>query len=144
MRPVAALWLLTLALASTQAAGQERALVEQAWAVMDSSAKTAEVYVVINNARMSGVRLEGARSADAVETTLLDSVGRPMPEGAFIPQHAELYMMPGGIHFRLQGLSEGTISALRLTLLIDGGEEVVDVPILAPGAEPPDHHDFQH
>ena len=120
---------------------------EEAWIVPDSARPgSANAYVVINNGSATQVILERVTAAGAESSVLLTSSGRQMLQGAAIPMHAELYMLPGGVRIALEGMAERLVAGELVALDLEFRQTslTVSAKVLSPYSDYPDHHDFQH
>ncbi len=128
-----------------QAAGTSSIAIEQPWArATPAGAKTAAVYMTINNKSGAGDRLTGTSSdvADKLqihEMKVEDGVMkmRELPGGLPIPADGSVTLQPGGYHVMLIGLKKPLTAGetFLLTLSFEkAGNISITVPVQAMGA----------
>lgn len=145
--------LLTFAFVAALVAVAEPALaqssiqIEQPWSrATPSGAKTAAVYMTIDNKSGTADRLVGATSNVAdnlqihemkVENGVMHM--RQIPGGLPIPAHGSVVLKPGGYHVMLIGLKKPLAAGEKFPLTLSfekAGNMLVTVPVQAMGAMP--------
>lgn len=118
--------------------------VERSWVrAVGPAAKTAAIYMTIENRTDSPVRLTGVATPAAAHAMLhrteLSADGvmrmRSAADGVLIPAHGKFQLAPGGYHVMLMGLSAALAPGANVpvTLTFDTG---ATVPVTAVVGEP--------
>lgn len=127
-------------------ANESLVVVEEA-SVVPGPGRSARAFLVINNRSTDWITLTSITSPLVETITLVRSTGSPLPGGATVPAHAELYMQPNTLYVALAGVSADMSpgQTLPLTLTLRGGLTAgVVARVVADEVSLPDHHDFQH
>ena len=121
-------------------------LIEEAH-IVPGTEQNARAFLVINNRSALSITLTEVASPLVEQALLVRSTGTPLPRGASVPAHAELYMQPGTVHIALSGVSADLSlgQTLPLTLTLDDGSSAsVAARVIVDEADLPDHHDYKH
>lgn len=145
--------LVLLLFAPAVAAAEPAIMVSDAFARAGSPlAQVGVAYMTLTNAGADD-RLIGAHSAVAerveLHTHIAEGGMMRMRKVDYIalPDRAETVLAPGGLHVMLIGLTQPLRAGETLSLTLDfahAPDQVIAVPILAPGAMRHDHSDPHH
>ena len=119
--------------------------IETAYAVeISGDQRHVDVFIVINNKTGREVLLTSVQSPVAGSAQFHRGSEKPFDRSPAIPDHAELYMLPGGVHVSMTNVGAlGKVVPLELE--IDGKTRVrIDADVVAGTDQIPDHHSFQH